>query len=75
MRRNVVTRWVAIVLGAYLALVLGLFALGMAIRVALFLFIALLVAIPIVAYDLLFRAPFKGRFERARAERRHLRHS
>jgi preprotein translocase subunit SecG len=74
-RRNVLTRWVAIVLAAYLALVLGLFAIGMAIRVALFLFVALLIAVPVIAYDLLFRAPFKGRFQRARAERRHLRQS
>ena len=70
--------WTGILLAAYLALVVGLFALGIALRLSAvvfpiltLLFPLLLVALPYLVYDLLFRVPHEGRFSRARAARRH----
>ncbi len=70
---NLVTKWLGIVLALVVGLVLSLFVLGILIRLSLLLFVLFLVALPLLAYDLLFRSPFKGRFARARAERRNLR--
>lgn len=64
------TRWFGILLAAYIASWFGIFAMALVIRVGLLLFPVLLIAVPLMVYDLLFRAPYKGRFERARAERR-----
>ena len=74
-RRSIGAKWFGILLASFLGLVLGLFAVGVVIRIAPILFLIFLVALPFVAYDLFFRGPFQGRFERARAERRHLRPS
>jgi hypothetical protein len=78
-RRNIVTKWTGILLAVYLALVVGLFALGIAVKLSrvvfpaltLIVFPLLLVALPYLVYDLLFRAPHEGRLARARAARRH----
>ena len=72
-RRNVVTRWLGIFVAVYLGLFLGIFAIGIAVRFAAVLAVAFLVAAPFVFYDLFFRAPFQGRFARARAARMHAR--
>jgi hypothetical protein len=58
---------------AIIGLALSLFVFGIVIRLSPLLLVLLLVALPLLIYDLLFRSPFKGRFARARAERRHLR--
>jgi hypothetical protein len=83
-RCNLATKWAGILLAAFLGLIVGMFAFGITIRlslallpilslVSLVLFPVLLVGLPYVLYDLLFRAPYKGRFARARAERWHRR--
>jgi hypothetical protein len=69
-RRSRGTRWFGILFDVYIASLLGIFAMALVIRVGLLLFPILLIAVPLMVYDLLFRAPYKGRFERARAERR-----
>ena len=78
-RRSVATKWLGILLALFLGLVLGLYALGISFlllgigaRLLLALFPLFLLALPFFVWDLFFRAPFKGRFARARAERRHL---
>jgi hypothetical protein len=71
-RRNVVAKWIGILLTAYLALILGLFALGVVLAIGPLLGWLLLLALPFLVYDLFFRQPHKGRFARARAERRTL---
>ncbi len=73
MRRNVATKWFGVLLALYFGLVLGLYALGVGLRLLLAVVPLFLIALPFLVWDLLLRAPFKGRFERARAERRHLR--
>lgn len=80
-RRNLATKWAGIFLAAFLALIMGMFVFGITIRfslalfpiLSLVLFPLLLVGLPYVLYDLLFRAPYKGRFARARAARWHRR--
>lgn len=72
-QNNLVTKWFGIFLALSLGLILSIFILGIAIQVSLVLFVPFLVALPFLAYGLLFRSPSKGRFARARAERRHLR--
>jgi hypothetical protein len=79
-RRSVATKWLGVLLALFLGLVLGLYALGISFlvlgigaRLLLALFPLFLLALPFFVWDLFFRAPFKGRFARARAERRHLR--
>jgi hypothetical protein len=67
---NLVTKWLGVILALYIGLVVGLLALGVAIRVSLILFPLLLVGVPVLAYDLLFRAPSAGRLERAGTEKR-----
>ena len=69
-RKSKGTRWFGILLAVYIAMLLGIFAMALIIRVGLLLFPVFLIAVPLMVYDLLFRAPHKGRFERARAERR-----
>mgnify|MGYP001111305014 CR=1 FL=1 len=71
-RRSRGTRWFGVLLALYIGSLMGIFAIALIIRVGLLFFPLLLLALPLLIYDLLFRAPFKGRFERARAERRHL---
>lgn len=72
-RKSKGTRWFGILLAVYIAMLLGMFAMALVIRVGLLLFPVFLIAVPLMVYDLLFRAPYGGRFDRARAERRHLR--
>jgi hypothetical protein len=76
-RRNIGTKLFGGLLALCLGIILGLFvleiAVGIALRLSVVLFPLFIVALPLVVYDLLFRSPFKGRFERARAERRHFR--
>ncbi len=72
-QNNIVTKWFGILLALFVGLILSIFVLGIAIQVSLVLFVPFLVALPFLAYDLLFRSPFKGRFARVRAEQRHLR--
>ncbi len=54
------------------ATILGLFALAIALGLGLVLLPLFLLAVPFLVYDLFFRQPRKGRFARARAERRNL---
>ena len=70
-RRNILTRWLGILLAIFVGLFFGLLALGIAVGFAFVLFPLLLLAFPFVVYDLFFRAPAEGRFARAREERRH----
>ena len=72
-QKNIVTKWSGIFLALLVGLILSIFILGIAIQVSLVLFVPFLVALPFLAYDLLFRSPLKGRFVRSRAERLHLR--
>src|SRR6266481_8103207 len=65
-RRNIATKWFGVLLALYIGLVLGLYLLGIAVGVSLALFPLFLLALPLLVYDLLFRAPFEGRFTRAR---------
>ena len=59
-RRNIVTKWIGVLLAIYLALVLGLSALGIAIGLSLVLLPLFFVVLPLLLYDLLFRAPSEG---------------
>jgi hypothetical protein len=56
-RRNVVTKGAGVLLGLFFGLMLGLFAFGVVIRLTFVLLPVFLVALPLVVYDLLFRAP------------------
>ena len=67
------THWFGVLLAVYIGALVGIFAMALIIRAGLLLFPLLLLAVPLAIYDLLFRAPYKGRFERARAQRHHLR--
>ena len=55
-RHSKLIKWVASILSAYLALILGLFALAMTIRLSLLLLPVFLIMLPLVVYDLFFRA-------------------
>jgi hypothetical protein len=66
-RRNIATKWLAVPLVVFIGLFLGLFVFGLALGVAAYLGAALLVALPYLVYDLLFRAPLEGRIDRDRA--------
>ena len=79
--QTVVTKWTGIVVAAYVALMLLLYALGLGIpllfvglRFAEWLsvpfFFLLLAAGPYLVYDLFFRQPHRGSFARAREDRR-----
>ena len=72
-KRSTGMKWLGVILALYIGLVLALLVLGIAVRVGLVLLPLFLLALPFLAYDLLFRAPLQGRFSRARAERRYLR--
>jgi len=72
-RQNLITKWVAIVLAVHLAFVLAMMVLGIALGLGMLLMVLFLAATPFLIYDLFFRSPYKGRFSRMRAERRHLR--
>ncbi|MGC2636091.1 MAG: hypothetical protein WA294_02860 [Acidobacteriaceae bacterium] len=64
------TRWAGRILALYLAL--GLVLLGFAVTLTFgeILFVLALLAVPVWLWDLFVRQPHKGRFARARAERR-----
>jgi len=57
-RRNVLTKWVGVLVGLYLGLILVLPAFTLAVGI-------LLALLPLVVYDLFFRAPSEGQSERA----------
>lgn len=59
-RRNVVTKSAGVLLALFFGLMLGLFAFGVVIRLAYVLLPVFLVALPLLVYDLLFRAPSAG---------------
>jgi hypothetical protein len=71
-RRSVVTKWIGLLLTVLLTLVLGLVVLGLTLQLGLLLLLLLLLTIPFLVYDLFFRQPHKGRFSRARAERKNI---
>jgi hypothetical protein len=54
------TRWFGILVAVYIASSFGIFAMALVIRVGLLLFPVLLIAVPLIVYDLLFRAPTKA---------------
>ena len=72
-RRNSFTKWIGVILGLYFGLILGLAAFAIVVRLALILLPVFFVILPLVVYDLLFRAPSEGQAERDRAERSQLR--
>ena len=59
-RRNVVTKGAGVLLGLFFGLMLGLFAFGVVIRLTFVLLPVFLVALPLLLYDLFFRAPSEG---------------
>jgi hypothetical protein len=59
-RRNVVTKGAGVLLGLFFGLMLGLFVFGVVIRLTFVLLPVFLVALPLLVYDLLFRAPSEG---------------
>jgi hypothetical protein len=65
-----VSKWAGRLLAAYLGLGLVLFTLGIVLAFSMTLFLPFLLALPFILYDLFVRQPHKGRFARARAERR-----
>jgi hypothetical protein len=67
-RRNVVTKIAGVLLGLFFGIVLGLFVFGTAIRLALVLLPVFLIALPLLVYDLLIRAPSKEQPDVAPAE-------
>jgi len=72
MRRSGLTRWAGVILSLFLGLILVLFLLGIVIRISLFLLPVFLLALPLLLYDLLFRAPSKGMAESDHVEPSHL---
>lgn len=70
MRGTFVTKWAGRLLAGYVGLVLVLFTLGIALAFSSVLFLPFLLALPFILYDLFVGQPHKGRFARARAERR-----
>jgi hypothetical protein len=56
-RQNVVTKWLGVLLAFYIWPLLGLYLLGVTLVLALMLFPVFLIAVPLLAYDLLFRLP------------------
>jgi hypothetical protein len=65
-----VTKWAGRLLATYLGLGLVLFTLGIVLAFSMTLFLPFLLALPFILYDLFVWQPHKGRFARARAERR-----
>ncbi len=65
-----ITKWAGRLLAAYLGLGLVLFTLGIVLAFSMTLFLPFLLALPFILYDLFVWQPHKGRFARARAERR-----
>jgi biotin transporter BioY len=70
MRGASLTRWAGRILALYLALALVLLGLSVTLTFGEILFLLALLAVPIWLWDLFVRQPHKGRFARARAERR-----
>jgi hypothetical protein len=64
------TRWLGRLLAAYLALGLVFLALAITLTFGEILFLLALLALPVWVWDLFIGQPHKGRFARARAERR-----
>ena len=69
-KQNSLMKWSGIILAVILGVVLGLVAVGLSLRIGLIALVLLLLAMPFLIYDLFFRQPHKGRFSRARAERK-----
>lgn len=67
---NFLTRWLGRLLAAYLALGLVFLALAITLTFGEILFLLALLVAPVWIWDLFVRQPHKGRFARARAERR-----
>ncbi len=63
-----VTKWIGALFVLFFAVILALLAVGIAIRLSLVLMPVFLVALPILLYELLFRAPSEGQAERDPAE-------
>jgi hypothetical protein len=59
-RRNLLTKWTGVILALYFGLLLGLSAFAIAANVLLALLPVFLLALPLLVYDLLFRAPSHG---------------
>lgn len=66
MKAILITKWIGLCLAAYVMVNLALVALSVAATPMPFLFLL----VPLAAYDLFVAQPWKGRFARARAERR-----
>jgi hypothetical protein len=62
-RSNLATKWLSFPLVILVGLVLGTFVFGLALGVAVDLGAALMLVLPYLVYDLMFRQPNKGRME------------
>ncbi len=69
-RRSMLTKWLAILVIAYLGVIAGVWAIAIGLSLAMPLFLLFLLAVPWIIYDFFFRAPKEGRFTRAREARR-----
>ena len=69
-KANPITKWVGIIFLIVLGEIATLGMRALTVRLAWLVCVISLLAGPFIVYDLFFRAPFKGRFERARAARR-----
>ncbi|MGB6130254.1 MAG: hypothetical protein WBG54_00600 [Acidobacteriaceae bacterium] len=70
MQGTFVTRWAGRLFAAYLALGLVLLPFAVVLTMGQITLMILLMAVPVMLWDLFVRQPHKGRFARARAERR-----
>ena len=70
MRGTFLTRWFGRLLAVYLALGLLFLGVGVTLTFGEILFVLALLILPVWLWDLFVRQPQKGRFTRARAERR-----
>jgi hypothetical protein len=64
------TKWAGRLLAAYLGLALALIPFGILFTLGQTLMSLLIMAVPVLLWDLFVRQPHRGRFARARAERR-----
>jgi hypothetical protein len=60
LQRNLLTKWTGVILAVYFGLLLALSAFAIAANLLLVLLPVFLLALPLLVYDLLFRAPSHG---------------
>lgn len=67
-RSNLLTKWTGVILALYFGLLLGLLAFAIVANLSFILLPVFLVALPLLVYDLLFRAPSEGQSAHAPTE-------